>query len=76
MSCRVLLLQQQQNWLPTHSIVESGTHNSLMAAGGAYSQLVQRQVFGAGGSGGDVTDGVGSAGAGAGASSNGVGAQA
>lgn len=27
-------------------IVESGTHSSLLAAGGAYSQLVQRQVFG------------------------------
>jgi ABC-type multidrug transport system fused ATPase/permease subunit len=39
-------------------VVESGTHSSLMAAGGAYSQLVQRQVFGAA--------------AGAGASSNGV----
>uniref|UniRef100_A0A383WDE3 ABC transporter domain-containing protein n=1 Tax=Tetradesmus obliquus TaxID=3088 RepID=A0A383WDE3_TETOB len=30
------------------SVVESGTHSALMAAGGAYSQLVQRQVFGAG----------------------------
>eukprot|EP00878_Enallax_costatus_P041044 GHUV01047494.1.p1 GENE.GHUV01047494.1~~GHUV01047494.1.p1 ORF type:complete len:568 (+),score=162.46 GHUV01047494.1:219-1922(+) len=27
-------------------VVESGTHSSLLAAGGAYSQLVQRQVFG------------------------------
>lgn len=26
-------------------ITESGTHASLMATGGAYSQLVQRQVF-------------------------------
>ncbi|KAF6264784.1 P-loop containing nucleoside triphosphate hydrolase protein [Scenedesmus sp. NREL 46B-D3] len=33
------------------SVVESGTHRSLMAAGGSYSQLVQRQVFGAGGAG-------------------------
>jgi ATP-binding cassette subfamily B protein len=30
------------------SVVESGTHSSLMASGGAYCQLVQRQVFGAG----------------------------
>jgi ABC-type transport system involved in cytochrome bd biosynthesis fused ATPase/permease subunit len=36
------------------SVVESGTHSSLMAAGGAYSQLVQRQVFGAGGGGGEA----------------------
>lgn len=27
-------------------VVESGTHSSLLAAGGAYNQLVQRQVFG------------------------------
>lgn len=32
-------------------IIESGTHASLMAEGGAYSQLVQRQVFAGGGEG-------------------------
>jgi ABC-type microcin C transport system duplicated ATPase subunit YejF len=45
------------------SVVESGTHSSLMAAGGAYSQLVQRQVFGADG-GGDPTHDLNGAGAG------------
>eukprot|EP00879_Flechtneria_rotunda_P023796 GHRR01025195.1.p1 GENE.GHRR01025195.1~~GHRR01025195.1.p1 ORF type:complete len:485 (+),score=163.55 GHRR01025195.1:1054-2508(+) len=39
------------------SVVESGTHSSLLATGGAYSQLVHRQVFGGasnGDSGGDI----------------------
>jgi ATP-binding cassette subfamily B protein len=38
------------------SVVESGTHSSLMAAGGAYSQLVQRQVFGAAAGAADSAD--------------------
>lgn len=47
-------------------VVEKGSHNTLMAADGAYSQLVKRQVFTVEGHGGGEGDGGAGDGAGAG----------